>query len=110
MPGQADNAIGNEQSDSILYLTGVVFPTLAANASATNTSIVPGLLPGDCISWNLQAPTAHLQVDNAYVSANNTITWTWGTDGTGVTGATVNILIEVVRPNRAYTLLPGALL
>jgi len=101
MAGAADIAMGNEKMDMILYLPAVTFPTLAANVSGSNTVTVPGLLMLDCITWNMQAPPAHLTLDNAYVSAANTLTLLWGTDGTGVTGATVPLLLEVVRATNA---------
>lgn len=97
MPGKSMNAVGNELFDSTVYLPSVTFPTLAANASSDTTVTLPGVLPFDCISWNMQAPTAHLVIDNIYVSSANTLTIRWGTDGTGVTGATVAILLEIVR-------------
>jgi len=101
MPGGTRYQQGNEITDQVLYLSAVTFPTLAANASNTSTQSVPGVQVGDLIGWNLQAPPAHLVLDNAYVSANGTITFLWGTDGTGVTGATVNILLSVCRPENA---------
>jgi hypothetical protein len=97
MPGATRLASGNELLDVILYLPSVTFPTLAANASANTTFTIPGVLIGDCISWNVQGIPAHLTVDNIYVSANNVIAITWGTDSTGITGATVAMVVEVVR-------------
>lgn len=97
MPGKSMPAIGNELFDVVLYLPTVTFPTLAANASSDTTVSLPGVLPLDCISWNMQAPPLHLTIDNIYVSAKDVITIRWGTDATGVTGATVPVLFEVVR-------------
>jgi hypothetical protein len=98
MPGKSMPAIGNELFDSAILLQNVTFPTLGANASSDTTVTCVGVLPNDCISWNMQAPTAHLTIDNIYVSAANTLTVRWGTDGTGVTGASnLSILITVVR-------------
>lgn len=101
MPGKATIAYGNELLDSVVYIPAVTFPTLATNASATSTLVIQGTLPGDCISWNMQAPPAHLVLDNVYVSAANTLTITWSTDVTGITGATVAVLFEVVRVDGA---------
>src|SRR5579859_3038575 len=98
MPGGTRAQLGNELFAQQLYLPAVTFPTLAANASSDNTTSIPGVLPGDMISWNMQAPPAHIILDNAYVSAAGVVTLRWSTDGTGVTGATVPILIEVTRP------------
>jgi hypothetical protein len=112
MPGKATNAIGNELFDSTVYLQNVTFPTLAANASSDTTVTCVGVQPFDCISWNMQAPPSHLVIDNIYVSAVNTLTIRWGTDGTGVTGASnLNILLEVVRTdggNLGAAGIPGA--
>ena len=94
-------ATGNELSDTVLYLPAVPFPTLAANASATTTFSIPGLAVGDCFSWNMQAPPAHLVIDNMYTSAAGVVSILWGTDATGITGATVALLCEVVRPENA---------
>ena len=101
MPGGTRNQLGNELFGQMLYQASVTFPTLAANASGDNTFAVPGVLPGDMISWNLQAPPAHLILDNAYVSAAGVVTLRWSTDGTGVTGSTVAILMEVTRPENS---------
>jgi hypothetical protein len=111
MPGESVLAYGNEAIDTLTYFAGnVTYPTLAANVSGTNTLTVPGTLPGDFISCAMQTPPAHLFLDNAYVSAANTVTITWSTDGTGVTGAsTLSILLNIVRADRPYTSLPSAL-
>lgn len=99
MPGKATSvATGNELINQVLYLTGVTFPTMAAGVSTSNTLTVAGVQPLDMLSWNLVAPIAHLQIDNMYVSALNTVTILWGTDATGVTGAAnAVLLLEVVR-------------
>lgn len=112
MPGSSDICYGNEKLDVLMYLPAVTFPTLGANASATSTTTIPGILPLDCVSWNMQGPPAHLVIDNIYVSAANTITILWGTDSTGITGATVALLLEVVRgtnSNLGSSALPSAL-
>ena len=101
MPGGTSPALGNEQFDTMIYLPSVVFPTLTTSASGTNTLSVPGVQNLDAISWNLQNPPAHIFLENAYVSAPNTLTLLWTTDLTGVTGATVAILFTVVRAQNA---------
>ena len=103
MPGKSSViATGNEVFSQVLYLTAVTYPTLGANASATTSLTVAGVQPLDILSWNLQSPPAHLQIDNMYVSAANTITVTWGTDATGITGAsTAVLLLEVSRVDGA---------
>ena len=112
MPGASDLAYGNEKLAMVVYLPSVTFPTLGANASATSTVTLPGALPLDCIGWNMQAPPAHLVIDNIYVSSANTLTVLWGTDSTGVTGATVAVLLTVERASNANlgtSALPNAL-
>lgn len=112
MPGGTRNQLGNEMFGQMLYLPAVTFPTLTANQSGDNTVSIPGVLPGDMISWNLQAPPAHIVLDNVYVSAAGVATFRWSTDGTGVTGATVPVLIEVTRPENSsagITSLPSSL-
>ncbi len=101
MPGKSNVALGNLGADSVLYLASVTFPTLAANASNTNTVTVTGVRSLDFISCAMQTPPAHLFLDNAYVSANDTVTLTWSTDGTGVTGSTVTVLMNVARVDGA---------
>jgi hypothetical protein len=101
MPGGTRAQLGNELFSQDLYFSAVTFPTLGANASGTNTLTVNGVLPGDSIGWNMQAPPAHLVLDNIYVSAANTLTILWSSDATGITGATVAILLQVARPENA---------
>jgi len=112
MPGKSMPALGNELFDNTVYLQNVTFPTLAANASSDTTVTCVGALPLDAISWNMQAPAAHLVIDNIYVSAPNVLTIRWGTDGTGVTGASnLNILLTIVRTdggNLGAAGIPGA--
>lgn len=97
MPGSTTIQRGNELLDMLVYSAAVAFPTLAANASSTTAVTVQGAAVGDLVSWNMQAPAAHLTIDNVYVSAPNTLQVQWGTDGTGVTGATVNVLWSFCR-------------
>ncbi len=101
MPGKADVSQGNLGWETMAYNGAVTFPTLAANASNTNTLTLIGVRPNDAITCSMVAPPAHLFLDNAYVSANDTLTLTWSTDGTGVTGATVAVLINIVRVDGA---------
>jgi len=101
MPSGMDLPYGNEKMSVLLYLSAVTYPTLAANASATSTLTVPGVLPLDCLSWNMQSPPAHLVVDNMYVSSANTVTVLWGTDATGISTGTVAMVMDVVRATNA---------
>jgi hypothetical protein len=93
----SDISRGNQSIDTLFYSPAVTFPTLATNASSTTAVTIPGLVVGDFISWNMQAPPAHLTIDNVYVSAANTLQVQWGTDATGVTGATVAVSWELCR-------------
>ena len=112
MPGKSIVSYGNLTMDTALYLPSITFPTLAANASGTNTATVRGVLPGDLLSWNMQAPPLHLVLDNAYVSAVDTVSFVWSSDSTGITGSTVALLLGISRAdgaNLGITSLPSAL-
>lgn len=112
MPGGSTVQRGNEIFDQMLYFPTVTFPTLGANASATNTLSVPGTLVGDLLSWNIQSLPAHLQIDNMYVSAAGVITITWGTDATGISTSTCAVLLSVCRYENislGITSLPNAI-
>ena len=112
MPGGTRAQLGNELFAQTLYLPSVTFPTLAANASGTNTATVKGVLPGDLIGWNMQAPPAHLVLDNIYVSAADTISIVWSSDATGISTGSVAVLLEVTRPENGslgITNLPSSL-
>jgi len=101
MPGGTRSQLGNELFAQAAYLSAVTYPTLAANASGSNTVMLKGVLAGDIVSWNMQAPRAHLVLDNAYVSAVDTITLLWSSDATGISTGTVGVIFEVTRPENA---------
>ena len=101
MPTGTRPAIGNEAVDCCVYSAAVTFPTIAANASGSNTFAMPGLQVGDAIGWNMQNPPAHLVLDNAYVSAPGVMTILWISDATRISTATVAVLWEIVRPENA---------
>lgn len=102
MPGGTRSQLGNELFAQCVYITGITFPTLGANASSSNTLTIPGVLPGDIVGWNMQSPPAHLVLDNIYVSAVNTLTILWSTDATGVTGGSnLAVLFEIARPENS---------
>jgi hypothetical protein len=101
MPGKSVAALGNESLDAMAYLASVTYPTLTANASSDTTVTLVGVQSLDCISWNMQAPPAHLTIDNIYVSAANVITIRWGTDATGISTGSVAVLFEIVRADGA---------
>lgn len=97
MPGGTRACLGNEQFEQMLYAASVTYPTLGANASGNNTFTLKGVLPGDLVSWNMQNPPAHLVLDNIYVSAADTLTIVWSSDGTGISTGTVAVLFGVAR-------------
>src|SRR5215470_12653038 len=97
MPGGSTPSLGNELFEQLLYVPSVTFPTLGANASSSTNVTVKGVLPGDYVSANIQSPPAHLFIENISVSAADTLAIVWGTDGTGVTGATAAVIFAVAR-------------
>jgi hypothetical protein len=112
MPGGTRAQLGNELFGQIIYLPAVTYPTLGANATADNTVTIPGVLPGDMISWNIQAPPAHLIIDNTYISAANVMTIRWSTDSTGISTGSVAVLFEILRPenqSQGIATLPASL-
>lgn len=102
MPGGTRAQLGNELFSQDIYLPTAAYPIVAANGITDNTVVVPGVLPGDSISWNMQAPPAHLVLDNAYVSAPGVITFRWSSDSTGITPAgTLALILQVARPENS---------
>lgn len=97
MPGGTRACLGNEMFEQMLYAASVTYPTLAANASGSNTFTLKGVLPGDMVSWNMQNPPAHLVLDNIYVSAADTLTILWSSDGTGISTGTVAVIFAAAR-------------
>jgi hypothetical protein len=108
MPGGTRAQLGNELFEQVLYLPTVPYPTLAANASSTNTLTVPGVLPLDVITFNMQAPPAHIFLENAYISAPNTVVITWTTDSAGISSGTMAVLITVDRAENAARGISGS--
>lgn len=95
MPGGTRNVIGNVLYGQHLYLPAVTYPTLASNVSGTNTAAVPGLIPGQLLMCQMQGPSGHIFLENAYVSAPGVVTFSWTTDTTGVSTGTVPVLMKV---------------
>jgi len=108
MPGATRVQQGNEVMDMVLLSAAVTYPTLAASASGTNTFTLPGVQPYDLVTFSMINPPAHLTLDNAYVSANNTITILWGTDGTGISTGSVTVMWSICRCENAQALPAGA--
>jgi hypothetical protein len=102
MPGGTRAQLGNELFSQDLYLPAAAYPIVAANGTTDSTVAVAGVLPGDTIGWNMQAPPLHLVLDNAYVSAPGVITFRWSSDSAGITpGGTVAMLLQIARPENA---------
>lgn len=101
MPGGNRVQLGNELFEQVLYLPSVTYPTIGANTSVTNTVTVSGVLPLDVVTWNMQAPPAHLVIDNIYVSSANTLTVLWSSDSTGISTGTVSVIMTVDRAENA---------
>ena len=104
MPGGSANATGNEQFDMLIYLVTVTVPNVNTQVSANQTVTVNGVQTGDYISWNAQTTgTSGLFVTNVYVSAANTLTFTWfnGTTGNLTSNAAQAFVLEVVRGTNA---------
>jgi hypothetical protein len=112
MPGSTTIQRGNEQFATMLYLSAVTYPTIAANAITSSTITIPGVLPLDVISWSMQNPPAHLALENIYVSAANTATFTWSSDATGIATGSLAMILEVTRceiANLGATSFPAAI-
>lgn len=110
MPGASAVASGNELFDMMIYLPSVVVPNVGANATASQTVTVSGVVVGDLISWNQQGVIVGLSVDNVYVSAANTLSFYWS----NTTGSPINssanqaFILSINRANIVpYTTLPN---
>jgi hypothetical protein len=101
MPGKFLQAAGNELLDTVIYVPALSYPTIPAGGIVSTTQTIVGLQPLDCISWTVLGLPAHLALENIYVSALNTITSTWSSDGSGISSGTVQALLEVVRVDGA---------
>lgn len=112
MPGGSAVAGGNELFNQMVYIT-VTPPATVTTAVITQQNVtVNGLVLGDIISWNMLTFTSTLlSVTNMYVSAANTLTINWSTEGATISGAAAqNFLLEVVRATIVpYTALPNGI-
>jgi hypothetical protein len=99
MPGASTISRGNLVLDTMIQAT--ITPPATVTTATTNptTTTIPGLNVGDLISWNqLTNPNALLSVTNMFVSAANTLTSVWTTEGTTVSGAVAcSFILEVCR-------------
>lgn len=99
MPGASTLQRGNLIFD--LIIQAAIVPPAAVTTATTNqtTTTIPGLNVGDVVDWNQTTfSNVLLTVTNMFVSAPNTLTSTWTTEGATVNNATVcNFLLEVCR-------------
>jgi hypothetical protein len=114
MPGPTSAiASGNQLFDILIYIPALLPPaTITTATQTTTTTTVPGLAIGDFVSWNmLTLPNALISVTNMYVSAANTLTSTWSTEGATVNGAAAQpFLLEIIRATTIpYTQLPNGI-
>jgi hypothetical protein len=101
MPGGTVSASGNEGFDGLVYVASVTYPTIAASASGTNTLAIPNVQNLDFVTANIQAPPAHIFLENIYVSAPGVVTLSWTTDATGISTGTIAIMFNITRGDRA---------
>ena len=91
---------GNLIFDAMIQAT--ITPPATVTTATTNqtTTTIQGLNVGDLIDWNQTTfSNVLLTVTNMFVSAPNTLTSTWTTEGATVSGAAAcNFLLEVSRP------------
>jgi hypothetical protein len=112
MPAGSTISRGNLIIDTMIAVTITPPATITSGTQTQTTTTVPGLLVGDLISWNQTSFTnALVSVTNMYVSAPNTLTSSWSTEGTSQTGvANQTFLIEVCRyENNGATVLPNGI-
>lgn len=100
MPGGSTIQRGNLIFDQMIQAS--ITPPAAVTTATTNptTTTIPGLAVGDLISWNQTTnPNVLLTVVNMFVSAANTLTSVWTTEGATVNGAAAcSFILEVCRP------------
>ena len=112
MPGGSAVAQGNEFFNEMIYITVTPTATITTAVVTQQNVTVNGLVVGDVVSWNMLTFTSTLlTVANMYVSAANTLTINWTSEGATISGAAAqNFLLEVCRPNIVpYTALPNGI-
>jgi hypothetical protein len=99
MPGSSTLQRGNLIFDLMIQATITPPATVTTATTNTTTTTIQGLNVGDLVSWNqLTNPNALLTVANMYVSAANTLTSVWTTEGATVSGAAAcSFILEVCR-------------
>lgn len=103
MPGSSTVQRGNALFEQAYSLT-ITPPATITTAVITQQNVtIPGLNVGDLVSWNMTTFTSNLlSVTNMYVSAANTLTINWSTEGATVSGAAAqSFVIGILRPENA---------
>jgi hypothetical protein len=114
MPGSSTLLRGNGIFLQCLYLT-VTPPTVTTAVITPQNVTVPGLAVGDIIGLNMTSATSTLILAaSGYVSAANTLTLNWTSEGATVSGAAAQtFLVSVIRPENVsdggVALLPNAI-
>lgn len=109
MPGSTNVLRGNGQFMQVLSIPLVTVPNLPANSTATQTVTVPGVLVSDFVFWNQLSVVAGISVENAFVSAANTITFLWSNTTVAAVNGTApqGFLIGIFRPENTTGGLAG---
>lgn len=100
MPGGTRYSQGNIIMSQVIYLPSVVVPNVNANSTVNQTVTVNGVVIGDFIDWNQLSSVSGLTVANIWVSAANTLTFTWANETVGNITNTANqpFQITITRP------------
>lgn len=100
MPGSSTIQRGNSIFEQAIQLTVTPPATVTTAVITPQTVTVPGLNVGDLVSWNMTSSTSTLlSVTNMFVSAVNTLTINWSTEGATISGAAAQtFILGVLRP------------
>lgn len=95
--------IGNLIYDGAAYITVSPPGTITTAVVTYQTVTILGLQVGDIVSWNLlQTANTLVSIPSMYVSAKDTMTIGWSTEGATINGlGAQNFLIEIARPENA---------
>lgn len=100
MPGGSTVQRGNAIFEQQIAITITPPATITTAVITQQTYTVPGLNVGDLISFNQTTFASTLvSIPNMYVSAANTLTISFSTEGATVSGAAaISFLLGVLRP------------
>jgi hypothetical protein len=103
MPGGTRAQLGNELFSQTLFLTVTPPATITTAVITQQTINVPGVLPGDLLSWAMQTFVNPLiQMDNLYCVTPGVMTINWTSAGATISGALAqSFLLEITRPENA---------